>query len=173
VLKGKSQANLPTLMIKIITLSLGLPILLVFLVAFTNNIKIEFFFLPFLWLFSGLAVENHRTFLTQTKYPKENRCKCQITTPQYRKADVNRVEIRPWDKKLIIFSQRGVLNLHSQSFHALSTFPVTLVGGLTVLCLCGGVPRHFCIYFGQHSLTEVRTTRVNTRFFILHKSKSK
>jgi hypothetical protein len=109
-------------------------------------------------------------FYTLARGSLRERCRCLVTTPRYRRTGANRVKIRSKNSKLLIFLNKGIITLHSQSYHAHSTYPVTIAGGLTIFCLCKGVPKNLCFYFGHHFLTEVNTTRSNARFFILYKS---
>ena len=103
------------------------------------------------------------------KKRKDLRCRCPVDTPSYRKTNCNRFKIHSWDIKIIIFLHKGVVNLQSQSHHALSTFPITIAGGINKFCLCKGVPKKLFIYLDRHSITEVKTIRENTRFFILNR----
>jgi hypothetical protein len=109
-------------------------------------------------------------FYTFARNTLRERCKCLVSTPRYRKTGKNQVKVRPKDSKLIIFLNKGIVTLHSQSYHANSTYPVTIAGGLTIFCLCKGIPKNLSFHFGHHFLTEVNTTRPKTKFLILYKS---
>jgi hypothetical protein len=109
-------------------------------------------------------------FYTFGRGSLRERCRCLVPTPRYRRTGENRVKIRSRDSKLIIYLNKGIITLHSQSYHANSTYPVTIAGGLTIFCFCKGVPKNLSFYFGHHFLAKVNTTRPKTKFLILYKS---
>jgi hypothetical protein len=109
-------------------------------------------------------------FYTFGRGSLRERCRCLVSTSPGRKINENRIKIRPKDSKLIIYLNYGVITVHSQSYHANSTYPVTIAGGLTIFCLCKGVPKNLIFYSGRHSFTRINTTRPKTKFLILYKS---
>jgi len=98
------------------------------------------------------------------------RCRCLVPTPHGRRINENHIKIRPKNSKLIIYLNYGIITLHSQSYHANSTYPVTIAGGLTIFCFCKGVPKNLSFYSGRHSFTKINTARPKTKFLILYKS---
>ena len=112
--------------------ALALACVLALVAAFCYAIVKCYFGLKF-WLFS-------KPF-SYIKKRKDLRCRCPVDTPSYRKTNGNRFKIHSWDIKIIIFLHKGVVNLQSQSHHALSTFPITIAGGINKFCLCKGVPK--------------------------------
>jgi hypothetical protein len=79
-------------------------------------------------------------FYTFGRGSLRERCRCFVPTTHGRKVNESHVKIRPRDSKLIIYLNYGVITLHSQSYHANSTYPVIVAGGLTIFCFCKGVP---------------------------------
>ncbi len=126
---------------------------------------ISIFLLYICNLFWSLCV-----FYTFGRGSLRERCRCLVSTSPGRKSNENRIKIRPKDSKLIIYQNYGVITVHSQSYHANSTYPVTIAGGLTIFCLCKGVPKNLSFYSGRHSFTKISTTRSKTKFLILYKS---
>jgi hypothetical protein len=109
-------------------------------------------------------------FYTFGRGSLRERCRCLVSTPHGRRINENHIKIRPKDSKLIIYLNYGIITLHSQSYHANSTYPVTIAGGLTIFCFCRGVPKNLRFYSERHSFTKIKTTCPKTKFLILYKS---
>jgi hypothetical protein len=109
-------------------------------------------------------------FYTFGRGSLRERCQCLVSTPHGRRINENHIKIRPKYSKLIIYLNYGITTLHSQSYHANSTYPVTIAGGLTIFCFCKGVPKNLRFYSERHSFTKIKTTRSKTKFLILYKS---
>jgi len=165
----------------------GLPILLglVFLIlaAITNDFSNAFLVFILTWfaitaygllsiflIYICNLIWSLCVFYTLGRGSLRERCRCMISTPRNRKCNENHIKIRPKHSKLIIYLNYGVITLHSQSYHANSTYPVTVAGGLTIFCFCKGVPKSLRFYSERHSFTEVQTNRSKTKFLILYKS---
>ncbi len=165
----------------------GLPILLglVFLIlaALTNDFSNAFLVFILTWfgitaygllsiflIYICNLIWSLCVFYTYGRGSLKERCRCMISTPRNRKSNENHIKIRPKHSKLIIYLNYGVITLHSQSYHANSTYPVTIAGGLNVFCFCKGTPKSLKFYSERHSFTEVETNRSKTKFLILHKS---
>ena len=165
----------------------GLPILLglVFLIlaALTNDFKNAFLVFILTWfgitaygllsiflIYICNLIWSLCVFYTYGRGSLRERCRCMISTPRNRKSSGDHIKIRPKHSKLIIYLNHGIITLLSQSYHANSTYPVIIAGGLNVFCFCKGVPKGLRFYSDRHSFTKVKTNRSKTKFLILHKS---